>query len=406
MGKKINRRTFLKNSAIAGAGLGLAVGGIMPLRAWGADPLRIMVGTTFSGAYAETGDYVRKGIQLAIEMHGGKVLGRPVEIIERDVPNPSEGVKKAQEAVEKLGAKFMFVSPSSATVLAVMEYVAKQKALLFASAGADEITGKSCNQFTFRWPVATWSAIREVVPRIIDVYKAKTFYAITPKYVFGEDLLRNTQDVLNAKGLKLLGNSDHPMGESDFSSHLTKAMAAKADCVLFLNFGGDTVNALKQANSFGLNKVSRIACVWGSGLTQMKAIGPKILEDVIMGLQYFYKIDSPGNKKFVEAFRKKFNETPNYLAANPYIDIKLLLESIERAKSDDPVKVMKAIEDFEHEGLTGIEKFRACDHQAVKPYYTLKCKAASAMKDADDFADIIGSSTNIPPCGDTGCKFS
>jgi len=406
MQKKVTRRTFLKKSALAGAGLGLAAGGFMPLRAWGAEPLKIMIGTTFSGPYAETGDYVRKGTQLAVEMFGGKVLGRPVEIIERDVPNPSEGVKKAQEAVEKLGAKFFFISPSSPTVLAVSEYAAKQKVLLIGAAGADEITGKSCNRFTFRWPVATWSAIREVVPRIIDVYKAKTFYTITPKYVFGEDLLRNTQEVLKAKGLTLLGNSDHPMGESDFSSHLTKAMAAKADCVLFLNFGGDTTNALKQANSFGLNKASRIACVWGSGLTQMKAIGPKILDGVIWGLQYFYKIDSPGNKKFVEAFRKKFNETPNYLAANPFTNVQVLLQSIERAKTDDPAKVVQAMEDYEYEGLTGQEKFRACDHQAVKPYYTLQCKAPDAMKTPDDFADIIGSSTNIPPCEETGCKMS
>jgi branched-chain amino acid transport system substrate-binding protein len=406
MAKNITRRTFLKNSAWVGAGVGLASGGFLPLRAWGADPLRIMIGTTFSGAYAETGDYVRKGTQLAVELFGGQVLGRPIEIIERDVPNPSEGVKKAQEAVEKLGAKFMFVSPSSATVLAVMEYVAKQQVLLIGAAGADEITGKSCNRFSFRWPVATWSAIREVVPRIIDVYKAKTFYTITPKYVFGEDLLRNTQDVLAAKGLKLLGNSDHPMGESDFSSHLTKAMAAKADCVLFLNFGGDTTNALKQATSFGLNKVSRIACVWGSGLTQMKALGAKVMEGIIWGLQYFYKIDSPGNRQFVEAFRKKFNETPNYLAANPFTNILTLLQCIERAKTDEPLKVVQAMEDYEYEGLTGKEKFRACDHQAVKPYYTLQCKAPDAMKTPDDFADIIGSSTNIPPCADTGCKFS
>jgi len=186
-------------------------------------------------------------------MFGGQVLGRPIEIVERDVPNPSEGVKKAQEAVEKLGVKFFFVSPSSPTVLAVSEYAAKQQVLLIGAAGADEITGKSCNRFTFRWPVATWGAIREVVPRIIDVYKAKTFYTITPKYVFGEDLLRNTQEVLKAKGLTSLGNSDHPMGESDFSSHLTKHGRQGRLC-LVPQFRGDTTNALKQANMSGLNK--------------------------------------------------------------------------------------------------------------------------------------------------------
>ncbi|MEW6264135.1 MAG: ABC transporter substrate-binding protein [Thermodesulfobacteriota bacterium] len=404
MAKAITRRSFLKKSALAGAGLGLAANGFVPFTAWGAEPVKIMLGTTFSGAYAETGDFVRKGAQLAVEMFGGKVLGRPIELIERDVPNPAEGVKKAQEAVEKLGVKYLFVSPTSSTVLAVMEYVAKQKVVLFGAAGADEITGKSCNKFTFRWPVATWSAIREVVPRIIKEFNAKTFFTITPKYVFGEDLLRNTKDVLQAQGLKLLGNLDHPMGESDFSSHLTQAMGAKADCVLFLNFGNDTVNALKQANSFGLQKVSRIGCVWGSELPQMKALGPKVMEGVIWGQQYFFKIDTPGNKKFIEAYRKKFNETGNYLAVNAYLNIMSMLMGMDKAKTDDPLKVVQAIEDFEYEGVTGKEKYRACDHQAVKPYYTVKCKPEKDMKTPEDFGDIIGQSTNIQPCADTGCK--
>lgn len=399
----ITRRSFIKTSAFAT--LGIAAGRFAhPYRTWAAEPLKIMIGTTFSGAYAETGNYVRKGVKLAVKQFGGEVLGRPIEIVERDVPNPAEGVRKAQEAVEKLGIKFLFVSPSSSTVLAVMEYVAKQKVMLYASAGSDKITGEACNRYTFRWPVPTYGAVREVVPRIIDEYQAKSFYTITPKYVFGEDLLRNTKRVLDEKGLKLLGNSFHPLGESDFSSHLTKAMAAKADCVLFLNFGGDTVNSLKQANNFGLPKVSRVACAWGSGITQMKALGAKAMEGVIWGLQYFYKIDSPGNKKFVAAYRRAYNETPPYIAANPYINTMTLLQAIERAGSDDPIKVIEATEDWEYEGLTGPEKYRACDHQVVKPYYTLRCKGPDQMEDAEDFADIIGASTHLAPCDQTGCK--
>jgi branched-chain amino acid transport system substrate-binding protein len=402
MAKTMTRRRFLKTSTAVG--MAVSAGGLTPMTSWGAEPVKIMIGTTFSGAYAETGDFVRKGVNLAVKEYGGQVLGRPIEIIERDMPNPNDGVRKAQEAVEKLGAKFMFVSPNSSTVLAVMEYVAKQKALLMASAGSDSITGTDCNKYTFRWPIPTWGAVREVVPRIIEKYQAKTFYTITPKYVFGEDLLRNTQEVLDANGLKLLGNSFHPLGESDFSSHLTKAMAAKADCLLFLNFGGDTVNSIKQANSFGLSKISRIACAWGSGITQMRALGAEAMNGVIWGLQYFYKIDSPGNKTFIEAYRRDYNETPPYIAANPYIAILSLLQAMDKAKSDDPTAVVSALEDWDYEGLTGVETYRSCDHQVVKPYYTLQCKGPDAMKDADDFADIIGSSANLAPCEETGCK--
>jgi branched-chain amino acid transport system substrate-binding protein len=407
MSKGINRRTFLKSSAVGGLGLIAGTGGMGLMRprvVRAEEPVRFLLGTSFSGAYAESGLYTSRGIQLAVKTFGGSVLGRPIEVIERDTPNPAEGVRKAQEAVEKLGIKFLTVSPSSSTVLAVAEYAAKKGVVLLGHAGSDKITGSACNKSTFRWQVPTWGAVREVVPRIIDEYGAESFYTITPKYVFGEDLLRNTKEVLEQRGKKHIGNSDHPLGETEYSSYITKAMAAKADCVFLLNFGGDTVNCLKQAVNFGLQKVSRIACAWGSGITQMKAIGAKAMKDVLWGLQYFYKIDTPQNKAFVAAFSKEYGEVPPYIAASAYAGMITMLECIEKAGTDDPKKVIEAWEDYEYDGITGREKWRACNHQLIKNYFSVKCKGPDEMQDPEDFGDIIGYSQNFLPCEETGCK--
>lgn len=406
MEKRIDCWSFIKSSAV---GLVLIVGAIgicliAPRFAKAEEPVRFLLGTSFSGAYAESGLYTSRGIHTAVRVFGGQVLGRPIQIIERDTPNPAEGVRKAKEAVEKLGVKFIIISPSSSTVLAVSEYAAKKGVVLLGHAGSDKITGSACNKFTFRWQVPTWGAVRELIPRIIEEYKVNTFYTITPKYVFGEDLLRNTKEVLKKHGKKLLGNSYHPLGETEFSSHITKAMAAKADCVLFLNFGGDTVNALKQAVNFGLKKVSRIACAWGSGITQMKALGAKAMEDVIWGLQYFYKIDTPKNNAFIKAFKEEYGEVPPYIAASAYAGMITMLECIEKAGSTDPRKVIKAWEGYEYDGITGREKWRACNHQLIKNYFSIKCKGPEEMKGPEDFGDIIGYSKNFLPCEETGCK--
>ena len=406
MEKRIDCWSFIKSSAV---GLVLIVGAIgmgliAPRFAKAEEPVKILLGTSFSGAYAESGLYTSRGIHTAVRVFGGQVLGRTIQIIERDTPNPAEGVRKAKEAVEKLGVKFLIISPSSSTVLAVSEYAAKKGVVLLGHAGSDKITGSACNKSTFRWQVPTWGAVREVIPRIIEEYNVNTFYTITPKYVFGEDLLRNTKEVLKEHGKKLLGNSYHPLGETEYSSHITKAMAAKADCVLFLNFGGDTVNALKQAVNFGLKKVSRIACAWGSGITQMKALGAKAMEDVIWGLQYFYKIDTPKNNEFIKAFKEEYGEVPPYIAASAYAGMITMLECIERAGSTDPRKVIKAWEDYEYDGITGREKWRACNHQLIKNYCSIKCKGPEEMKGPEDFGDIIGYSKNFLPCEETGCK--
>ena len=156
--------------------------------------------------------------------------------------------------------------------------------------------------------------------------------------------------------------------------------------------------------NFGLQKVSRIACAWGSGITQMKAIGAKAMEDVLWGLQYFYKIDTPQNKAFVEAFSQEYGEVPPYIAASAYAGMITMLECIERAGTDDPNKVIEAWEDYEYDGITGREKWRACNHQLIKNYFTVKCKGPDDMQGPEDFGDIIGYSQNFLPCEETGCQ--
>lgn len=383
-----------------------SIGFLAPRSAKADEPLRILQCSEFSGPYATTGMYSSRGVKVAIDRVGGKVLGRPIELIDRDAPNPGEAVRKAQEGVEKLGVKFIMTSPSSATALAVMEYAAKQGVFMIAGGGSDQITGSACNKYTFRRTTPAWGAVREVVPRIIKEYKANTFYTITAKYVFGEDLLQNTKAVLEEQGKKLLDNSYHPIGESDFSSHLTKAMAAKADCVLFLNFSSDTVNSIKQAVNFGLGKVSRIACAWGEGITVFRAIGAKALEGTIWGLQYWHTLDTPKNIEFVKAFKDKYGEVPPYSSEESYAPALNFLECIEKAKSADPLKVVAAMENYEYDGVTGREKWRACDHQCIKKVFTVRCKEPQAMKSPDDFVDIVGSSVNYLPCEKTGCKMS
>jgi branched-chain amino acid transport system substrate-binding protein len=401
----LSRRDFLKTTAIGGIGLAAGMGlGPRIARSAEKGPIAILNLEPFSGAYADTGLDVSRGVRFAIEEFGGKVLGREIKLIERDATNPSDSVRRSKEVVEKEGCKFIQVGTSSSVALAVAEYGAKNEVMVGCHAGADKITGEACNKFTFRWAVPTYGAVREVVPRLIKELKVNTFYTITPEYVFGEDLLRNTKEVLKEQGKELLGNSYHPLGETEYSAIITKAMAAKADCVLFLNFGGDTVNAIKQAVNFGLKKVSKLCIAWSGGQTEFMAMGTKVLEDIWVGIQYYHTIDTPMNKRVVEAYRKKYGVMMPYVAASGYQQMKVMLEAIKRAKSTDVKKVIAAWEDYEYEALTGREVYRKCDHQCIKPYYTVRCKSEAEKKAPDDFAEIVGFSKNFLPCDKTGCK--
>lgn len=367
-------------------------------------PVVILNEAPVSGAYTQTGMDQTRGTELAIELHGGKVLGRPIQLIHRDTPNPSESVRRAREVVERFGAEFIQVGTSSSVALAVMEYALEADVICLVHAGSDSITGEDCNKVTFRWQTPTYGAIEEVVPQLMKMGN-KTFYTITPEYVFGEDLLKNTERVLKREGGKLLGNAYYPLGALEYSSHVLSAMNARPDCILLLNFGADTVNCLKQAISYGANRKATLAVAWGGGINELRAIGSEVLEDVIIGQQYYHRIDTRQNKEFVDAYYKQYGEYPPYMAAAGFDQMTALLKAIEKAGTTDATAVAKALENLRYGSLFGDSVYyRNCDHNLIKPYLTLRCKGEKEKEYPDDFAEIIGQSSTYVPCAEGGCK--
>ena len=81
-----------------------------------------------------------------------------------------------------------------------------------------------------------------------------TWFFLTADYAFGQDLEKDTTNVVVKSGGKVLGSVRHPLNTSDFSSFLLQAQASKAKVIGLANAGGDTINAIKQAAEFGLMK--------------------------------------------------------------------------------------------------------------------------------------------------------
>lgn len=383
----------------------VAIVGYLALAAEGPPPVVILNEAPVSGAYTQTGIDQTRGTELALELHGWQVLGRPIILINRDTPNPSESVRRAREVVERYGAQFIQVGTSSAVALAVMQYAAEAGVVCLVHAGSDAITGEQCNRYTFRWQTPTYGAIEEVVPHLLAMGN-KTFFTITPEYVFGEDLLRNTRRVLEREGGVLLGNAYHPLGALEYGPYIIQAMSAKPDCILLLNFGSDTVNCVKQAVSYGAKEIATLAVTWGGGINELRAIGSENLEGVIVGQQYYHAIQTPQNQAFVEAYLMRYGQYPPYMAAAGFDQITALLTAIEMAGTTEAEAVIEAFENMEYQSLFGPVHYRACDHNLIKPYFTLRCKGPEEKEYPDDFAEIIGQSSNYVPCEESLCPLA
>ena len=360
-----------------------------------------------SGPFAANGKYADLGMKLAIEQYG-KVLGQPLAYTVLDTEGkPATAVRRVQEIAQQKNARFFAGGILSSEALAMGKEVQKAGGIFITTAGADEITGKDCNDATFRWSVPTYGAIEQTVRPLIQMMpKAKRWYTITPQYVFGDGLLSAAKAIFKEKGIEHVGNSYHSLNEKEFSGYLTNAVAAKPDVLLILNFGSQSSDTLRQAVSFGMKNNCTILLAWASGLEQFESLGADLCEGVYFGAQYWHDIDSPLNRDLVNRSNAAFKANPNYSLAGSYICTKILLDGIVKAGTVDPKKVVATLEGMKYDGLTGPEEVRKGDHQVLKNYYLLKGKAKNKMKNADDYADIVSSGQSFLPLDKTGCKMA
>src|SRR6266851_5018119 len=125
-------------------------------------------------------------------------------------------------------------------------------------------------------------------------------------------------------------------GSTDFTPHITKAMAAKPDLLVTSIWGGDYVALYKQALQYGLFSKMKVATTLGLG-TAPQAIGKDHPEGVLGGVHSNYHFTYPPanrwplNKTFVENYHAKFNEYPNFQAEGAYTGMYMIKTAIEKA---------------------------------------------------------------------------
>jgi branched-chain amino acid transport system substrate-binding protein len=191
---------------------------------------------------------------------------------------------------------------------------------------------------------------------------------------------------------------------AEVKSYLANAIAAQPDVLLILNFGSQSSDTLRQAISFGMKKNTTLLVAWASGLEQFEGLGAELLEDVYFGTQYWHDVSSPANQTFVESVRSRFSMSPNYSMASAYATTALLLDAVARTESADCNSVIKGLEGMRYPGLTGDEEIRSADHQVLKNYYLMRGKAKAAMRNPDDFAEILNAGASFLSAAQAGCR--
>jgi len=345
--KEAARLTAL--AAIAAAG----VLGAGPARAQISDDVvKIGVLTDMSSLYS---DATGKGSLIAAEMavadYGGKVAGKPIEVIGADHQNkPDVGANIARTWYDTDQVDTIVDVPTSSIALAVQQITReKNKVFLMSGPGSSDLTGPACSPNGIHWTYDTY-ALAHVAGKAMVERGEKSWFFITADYAFGHALERDTAEVVKAHGGKVLGAVRVPLNTADFSSFVLQAQASKAQVIGLANAGGDTQNAIKQASEFGLTQGGQKLLALLFQITDTHSLGLKVAGGMTLTEGFYWDIDDE-TRAFSKRFLEKAGHMPTMIQAGVYSSIMHYLKAIEATKSDEAKTViakMKAtpIHDF------------------------------------------------------------
>src|SRR6202049_832249 len=252
-------------------------------------PLKLGGILDMSGLYADiTGPGSETAAKMAAEDFGGEVLGRKIEIIAADHLNKADlSANIARDMFDNQGVEMIYDVAASATALAAGEIAkARNKIIMFSGPGSIRLRNEACGPYTVHYVFDTFAQAN--VTGLAAVKSGlDSWFFLTADYAFGQDLEKDTVNVVNKSGGKVLGNVRHPLNTSDFSSYLLQAQSSKAKVIGLANAGGDTVNAIKQAAEFGVMKGGQKLSPLLAFVTDIDSIGLETAQGLLLAEAFY-----------------------------------------------------------------------------------------------------------------------
>jgi len=337
------------------------------------EPIRIGELNSYK-VFAAFLDPYRKGWELAqdeINASGG-VLGRRIEIVSRDDNgNPGDAVRVAEELLAREKVAFLMGTFASNVGLAVSD-LAKQRKVLFLAAEplTDKIVWEDGNRYTFRLRPSTYMQTAMLIPEAAKLNK-KRWAIVYPNYEYGQAATAAFKDLLKRAqpGVEFVAEQATPLGKLDAGPVVQALADAKPDAIFSSLFAGDLARFVREGSTRGLFKGREVVNLLGGEPEYLDPLKDEAPEGWWVTGYPWYAIDTPEHKRFLDAYRKRWNDYPRAGSVVGYTAVMSAAAAIRRAGSVDTEKLVEAMKDLRVDTPFGPITYRALDHQSTMGAY-------------------------------------
>jgi urea transport system substrate-binding protein len=326
-----------------------------------ADDVKVGVLHSLTGTMSISEITVKNATMLAIDEinAAGGVMGKKiVPVVEDGASEPATFSQKAQKLIQQSGVVTVFGGWTSASRKAMLPVFEKGGSLLWYPV---QFEGNECS------PNIMYSGAQpnqQALPALEWAIKKgfKKIYLLGSDYVFPRTAnLILKKHIAATPGITLVGEEYMPLGGTSFGGIINKIKSGNPDVIINTLNGDSNVAFFKQFNAAGMTAAKLPIISFSIAEQETVTIGPKLVAGHYAVWNYFQSLDTPGNKKFIAAYKAKFGA--DAVMSDPmvhgYLDVYAWKAAVEKAKSFDPKAVRAAAPGVEVDTAMGKARFDA-----------------------------------------------
>ena len=336
-------------------------------------PIKIGVLVPISGSEAYYGNDMYNSYQLAVEHinAAGGVLGRQLQLLPA-ADDGCDALMAAQAATTITSQKPHFVVGgycSGATIPALQEFYDNNLVMLISAANSTRITDLNLNQtFMINSPGSHAIDSLATLMKHLKVTKVATIHQ-------GDDYTQNLADLCVQKlpqaGFQIVATEVMEKGAPDISAIVTSIRNSGAEFIYWCGYFADGGNAIRQLRQGGFS--GYICAGDGSASTELiPACGPAGEGVFVTSPPYIQFAE--GGEEFLNAYTKKYNQSPDAYAPLSYDTVMVLKTAIEQAGTTEMAKVRDKIQNIQYRGLSGLISFAPNRELAVSNFIIIQIK--------------------------------
>jgi len=332
--------------------------------------IKIGLVTTLSGPAGVIGKHMKDAADLAMDMLGNKIGGKPAEIIYGDDQfRPDVGRQVSEQMLKRDKVDFMTGFIWSNVLLASYEPIIKSGIIFIGSnAGPHELAGSMCapNYFSASWQN---DQTPEAMGKYMNDQHMDGVYLIAPDYAAGKDMVAGFKRYFKGK---IAAEVFTKPGQADYQVEISQIRSANPKALFIFLPGGMGIQFIKQYAQSGLRGQIPLYSAFTADETTLPALGDAAADNYEVSF-WSPDLDNPRSKEFVAAFRKKYNYIPSYYAAQTFDAIYMIDDAVKAVKGNlkDKKGMIARIDKAAFPSVRGKFAFNS-NHFPIENFYLLK----------------------------------